>query len=192
MKDIIKKQYIESFRALSESGKYILVALALFVGGIIIGLTHPSWAEGDLALLKEIAKQLYGKSVYAMIGTLFLRNSLSAVLSVVLGPLLGIVPVLGALINGLLVGLTFTCISEANKIKALLQLLPHGIFELPAMFTAWGLGIWQGIWFFQKSAKPSFRERRREALRTLFFIIIPLLLIAAAIEGISIHALVKK
>jgi uncharacterized membrane protein SpoIIM required for sporulation len=60
------------------------------------------------------------------------------------------------------------------------------------MFTAWGLGIWQGIWFFQKSAKPSFRERRREALRTLFFIIIPLLLIAAAIEGISIHALVKK
>ena len=192
MKDIIKKQYIEAFEALREAGKLILVALLLFLGGIIIGLTHPSWAEMDLAFLKEIARQLYGKSTYAIIGTLFLRNSLAAALSVVLGPLLGIVPVLGALVNGLLVGLTFTYVSEADKIKTLLQLLPHGLFELPAMFMAWGLGIWQGIWVFQKSVKPSFRVRRRKALRILVLIIIPLILIAAVIEGTSIHALMQK
>jgi len=192
MKNIIQKHYIEAFEALREAGKPILVALVLFLGGIIIGLMHPSWAEGDLAFLKEIARQLYGKSTFAIIGTLFLRNSLSAVFSVVLGPLLGIVPLLGALVNGLLVGLTFTYVGEANWINTLLQLLPHGLFELPAMFTAWGLGIWQGIWFFQKSVKPSFRERRRKALRILVLIIIPLLLIAAAIEGTSIRALMQK
>jgi stage II sporulation protein M len=192
MKDIVKKCYIESFQALREAGNTILAALMLFLGAIMIGLMHPSWAEGNLALLKEIAKQLYGKSMYAVIGTIFLRNSLSAVFSVVLGPLLGIVPVLGALINGLMVGLTFTCVSEANKIKALLQLFPHGIFELPAMFMAWGIGIWQGIWFFQKNVPHTFRERRNKALRILFFIIIPLLLIAAIIEGISIHALLQR
>jgi stage II sporulation protein M len=192
MKDIIKKHYIESFEALREAGNTIPVALVLFLVGIIAGFTHPSWAEGNLALLKEIAKQLYGKSTYAIIGTIFLRNSLSAVFSVVLGPLLGIVPVLGALVNGLMVGLTFTCISETNKIKALLQLFPHGLFELPAMFMAWGIGIWQGIWFFQKNVQHTFRERRNNALRILFFIIIPLLLIAATIEGISIHALLQR
>jgi stage II sporulation protein M len=192
MKDIIKKQYIELFEALREAGTTIAAALIFFLGGIIIGLTHPSWAEGDLALLKEIARQLYGKSVFAIIGTLLLRNSLSAVFSVVLGPLLGIVPVLGALVNGLMVGLTFTYVGESNRLTMLLQLLPHGLFELPAMFMAWGLGIWQGIWVFQKSEKPSFRERRRKALRILFLIIIPLLTIAAVIEGTSIHALMQK
>ena len=92
MKDVMKKQYIASFEALRKAGTSIAAAFILFLGGIMIGLMHPSWAEGNLAFLENIAKQLYGKSTYAIIGTLFLRNSFSAVLSVVLGPLLGITP----------------------------------------------------------------------------------------------------
>ena len=192
MKDRIRKQYGEAFEALREAGNAILIALILFIGGIIIGLMRPSWFDGDLSLLKGIAKQLHGKSQYAIVGTIFLRNSLSAVLSVLLGPLFGIVPVLGALVNGLLVGLTFTYISDADKTRALLQLFPHGIFELPAMFMAWGLGIWQGIWFLQQKVKPSFRQRRSHSFRILFIVIIPFLLIAAVIEGASVHALLQR
>jgi stage II sporulation protein M len=192
MEDRIRKHYRESFGALRKAGNAILIALLLFLGGIVGGLMHPSWAEGNLDLLKGIAKQMYGQSLYVIIAMIFLRNSFSAVLSIALGPLLGIVPVLGAVLNGLLVGLTFTSISEANKVKALLQLFPHGIFELPGMFMAWGLGIWQGIWVFQQNVQPSFHERRTQAFRILFAVIIPLLLIAAAIEGISIHALLQK
>jgi stage II sporulation protein M len=192
MEDRIRKYYRESFGALRKARSAIFIALVLFFGGIVAGLMHPSWADGNLDLLKGIAKQMYGQSLYVIIAMIFLRNSLSAVLSIALGPLLGIVPLLGAALNGLLAGLTFTYISEANTVKALLQLFPHGIFELPAIFMAWGLGIWQGIWVFQQNVQPSFHERRTKAFRILFTIIMPLLLIAAAIEGISIHALLQR
>ena len=76
MKDIIRKRYTESFGALREAGTPIAAAFILFLGGIVFGLTHPDRAEGDLAVLQEIVRQLHGKSTYAIIGLLFLRNSL--------------------------------------------------------------------------------------------------------------------
>jgi uncharacterized membrane protein SpoIIM required for sporulation len=163
-----------------------LVAVIIFLAGILIGLNNPSWGDDLISAMKGIARQISGKGTLLIIISIFVRNSLSAAISVISGPLLGIMPVLGAVANGLLLGAVFSHLTAAERIHAMLLLVPHGIFELPAISVAWGLGIWQGIWYFERSPKQTFRERRGKAFRIFFIVIIPLLLLAATIEGIGI------
>jgi len=187
--DYIKKNYGASFKNLREAGSAIFIAVVIFLISIFFGLAHPSWSEVSLSAMRQLAQDLSGKSIYALIFTIFVKNSLSTTLSIILGPFLGIIPVLGAIINGLLLGSTLSYAEKANKINAMLYLFPHGFFEFPAMFMAWGLGLWQGLWFFQKNRDHSLKERRSKAIRILLIIILPLLLIAATIEGTSIYML---
>lgn len=118
---------------------------------------------------------------------IFLRNSLAALLSIALGPFFAVVPVIGAVSNGTLIGVVIAHVDNPDKFSAFLHLLPHGIFELPAIMTAWGFGIWRGLWYFQKRTAQTSEEIRKKAYRTYFTFILPLLIIAAIIEGLLIH-----
>jgi stage II sporulation protein M len=139
--------------------------------------------------MKRFAAHLPHKSMPALIALIFLKNVLAAVLSVLAGPLLGILPFFAAMVNGVLIGVVFSYMAQTKSATSMvLSLIPHGLFELPAMCMAWGLGIWQGIWFFEKNKTGTLGERRKKALRVLLLIIVPLLLIAAIIEGADIVA----
>ncbi len=187
----IKERYSETLGYLREARGFLLVAAVMFVIGTWIGVAYPPHWEDLLSGLKTMARQLKGKSTLSIAGAIFLKNSLASAMSVILGPLLGIVPLLGAIGNGLLVGTMMSHVSQATRVSMLLQLLPHGLFELPAMFMAWGIGMWQGTWFFHKGPDDLFGKRRRKAFRIYFMIIIPLLFIAALIEASSIHLATK-
>src|SRR4030042_2053259 len=180
----IKKLYRDSFAALREAGNSIVLAVIILLASVSIGLLHPSLGDDALSSMKSLARNLSGKSLYILVLTIFLKNALSSAISIVSGPLLGIVPLSAAIINGLLLGSTVSYINEINKTYAIICLLPHGFFEFPAMFIAWGLGLWQAAGFFGKN--PSFKERRNKAFTILFIVILPLLLIAAVIEGTTI------
>jgi stage II sporulation protein M len=182
----IKKQYAQAFRDFNDAGNALLVSVILFIAGILIGLHNPSWGDDLISAMKGMARHISGKGTLMIIVSIFFRNSLSAAISVIAGPLLGIVPALGAVTNGLLLGAVLSHLTGPERIHAMLLLVPHGIFELPAISIAWGLGIWQGIWYFETSRKQTFRERRRKAFHSFFIVILPLLLVAATIEGISI------
>jgi stage II sporulation protein M len=184
----VKRNYTEAFGYLREAMNSLLIAIFIFLIGISIGLLYPLRGEGLLSAMKTMARHLSGRSALSIAGAIFLKNSLSAAISVMFGPLLGIVPILGAVGNGLLIGTVLSHVNEANRTNTILQLIPHGLFELPAIFMAWGIGIWQGTWVFHKKLNYTFQERRRKAFRILFMIIIPLLLIAAVVEGIGIVA----
>lgn len=186
--DSIGKNYMEALADLRRVRWLILAAAIIFIAGIAIGARHPSWSEGSLSALKQFARQLSRENLFALVLAIFLRNSLVASVCVVSGPLLGVLPLLISVLNGLILGSALSYVDEAHRVTALLLLLPHGIFELPALFTACGIGLWQGITVFQKNATP-LRERRSRSLRILFIVVIPLLLIAAIIEGTNIYTL---
>jgi uncharacterized membrane protein SpoIIM required for sporulation len=59
------------------------------------------------------------------------------------------------------------------------------MFELPAVFISWGLGIWMGTWWLGRR-DISAKEKLKKALRIFFVIVLPLLVVAAVIEGLSI------
>ena len=185
--EYIKQSYREAFTDLRDAGASILVTVAIFLVCVSIGMVHPSWSDDTLSALKGLAKDLSGKSASAIIFTIFLKNALSTAISVLTGPLLGIIPVSGAVINGLLLGSTLSYIKEMGRPYAIVYLFPHGLFEFPAMFMAWGLGLWQGMWFLRKPPDRSFKDRLQRAFRVLVILILPLLIIAALIEGTSIY-----
>jgi stage II sporulation protein M len=64
----------------------------------------------------------------------------------------------------------------------MLKLLPHGIFELPAIILALAFGLRIGMFFYSKNPELEFKYRVKNALRVFVFIIVPLLIIAAIIE----------
>jgi stage II sporulation protein M len=70
-----------------------------------------------------------------------------------------------------------------------LNLLPHGIFELPAIFISFGMGLKFGTFLFYKEKMKKFAEFFSNSLRVFVFVILPLLVIAAIIEGSLIFLL---
>ena len=186
-----RNHYKSSLEDLREARPSIFLAALLFISGIGLGLAHPEWSQEGLSSMKHFAGHLPDKSMPALIAVIFLKNVLAAVLSVVSGPLLGILSFFAAIVNGLLLGAVFSYAAHTHRTAVtdvIIPLLPHGLFELPAMFMAWGLGIWQGIWFFEKNRTGTLRERRNKSLSALLLIIVPLLLVAAIIEGTGIDA----
>ena len=141
--------------------------------------------------LRIIAERFKGKGAEATIVVIFLRNFSAVSFSLLSGALLGIVPLTAAGINGVLVGVVVSYGMKTGLLSVLGRLLPHGIFELPAIFLSWGMGIWLGAWPFRGDSHETFFERLKGALSVLFFFIVPLLMIAAVIEGLSIVALAK-
>ncbi len=185
----MKKHFNELSGFLRESTKFIFFAVTIFSIGILIGYKNPESFKGLLDSFDQIAQRLLQQNMYGLILSIFVKNSIAALISILLGALFGIVPFFAAIINGILFGATISFVNKANESIVLLGLLPHGIFELPAIFIAWGLGIWRGVWYFQKGpSNYSFKELGNMSLRIYFNIILPLLLIAAIIEGLGINA----
>lgn len=178
----LKAAYSDLFAGLIGIRKSIFVALAIFLAGVALGVIYKEIFQETLRSFSTMARSFTKHSGLSLILMIFLRNSFSAGMSIALGFFLGIFPALGALANGLIVGLIFTHIDASERLAALLLLIPHGIFELPAMFISWGLGIWKGVHPFTSTGQPS-QEKPVRPWKVYFFIVIPLLVIAAAIEG---------
>lgn len=126
--------------------KYIIVSAIIFVFGIILGCTN-RYEEvirstlGNMADLTKAAEQW--PNYHLGLFSLLLLNNISALGSVLYGGVfLGILPIYFLIINGMAVG--FSGIQEAANGSVwayLLQILPSGIFEWPAMIMASAYGI---------------------------------------------------
>ncbi|MEI6731787.1 MAG: stage II sporulation protein M, partial [archaeon] len=66
------------------------------------------------------------------------------------------------------------------------KIVPHGIFELPAIFVSLGLGIKLGAFVFGPERKKEFVRRALASLKVFVYVVLPLLIIAAIIEGMLI------
>lgn len=169
---------------ISEARRYIFVCVAVFACGAVAGYGFPSRFAGLVEGIYSLAGQLSVSSAPVVILTLFLQNSSSALVAVWLGAALGLVPIFGALANGIILGAVLT--ATGSGLKAFISLLPHGVFELPAIFIAWGLGLWRGMWVFEPERKRAYKERGRKAWYVFFTLVLPLLAVAAVIEGMGI------
>ena len=121
-----------------------------------------------------------------LIKFIFVNNIQSSFFGIIFGVFLGIFPVIGAIGNGYILGFVSLMAFEKEGIDVLLRLLPHGIFELPAVFISLGLGLKFGTFIFQKNKGELFKEYFWNSLRVFLFIVVPLLIIAAIIEGILV------
>lgn len=98
----------------------------------------------------------------------------------IFGILLGILPFLALVVNGYVLGFVANQAIAIDGIFVLWRLLPHGIFEIPAILISTALGIRLGTDL--KNIKKNFIS----SIRIFLLIVIPLLVIAGLIEGLFI------
>ena len=185
----LKEQYRLSWNYIKESRNFIYIVVGVFFVFSLIGFFIPApdfLSEQIWVFIQELIEKTQDMSMSELIGFIFSNNLQSSFFGMVFGVLFGIFPVVAAIANGYLLGFVGLIAVESEGFSTLFRLLPHGIFELPAVFISLGLGLKFGMFIFQKEKAEFFRKSFLNSLRVFLFIVIPLLIIAAIIEGVLI------
>jgi len=106
-------------------------------------------------------------------------------MALLLGLGLGLVPLLVVTSNGFLLGVVaYSAVQKSGAVFLAAGILPHGIFELPAVLFSISLGFRLGYLLALTLAKEKvdLSGETRMAVRLLWRYITPLLFLAAAIE----------
>ena len=189
--DFWQKNYSLSWHYILECKNYILFILLLFLFSFYIALFYqpPEIVEIIRKFVEELLRKTQGLNTWQMIIFILYNNLKSSFFAMLLGIFLGIFPVATTFVNGYVLGFIA---EKAMKIEGsfiLWRLFPHGIFELPAVVLALALGTKLGMFIFSKEKKKEFLRRLENSLRVFLFVILPLLIIAAIIEGILVGML---
>jgi len=183
----IKTQFKEGLAYIKESKKYIYVSIAIFLLATLAGFVFSSHLTFIDKYLAELIAKTENFNTAEMIFFILQNNLQSSFFSILFGVFFGIFPLFSTVMNGLVMGYVLARTLEVASIAIWWRLLPHGIFELPAIFISFGLGIKLGLSILTKKNKSKeFKRRFYNSINSFFMIIIPLLIIAAAIEGILI------
>jgi len=115
-----------------------------------------------MSQLANIAEQIKNyDNVLFTIYKIFINNLFAAVKMILLGAILGIIPLISLFSNGILIGVFLKIVTvESNQSISyfLIGILPHGILEIPAIIIAAAFGMKLGftliraiIWAFSRS-----------------------------------------
>jgi len=176
---------------LSMLGVYILMA-------IISNAIFAQYSDVVINRVKDLAEYLESQGLmeagpFKRFILIFLNNFRVSIVSALLGviPFL-FLPFLIPVFNGFILGFLVIFLGEMNKSVPLYiaaSILPHGIFELPAIFYAASLGIYitRNI-SLQIAGKPaipefSFKGVAKQIGRSFGLVITPVLIVAAFIES---------
>lgn len=186
------EEYQNSWNYIKKSKNFIYTIISIFLIFILIGFFVPtpeSIAKQLLDFIEELLKETQGLAAIGLIRFIFLNNVQSSFYSMIFGVFLGVFPIIAAIVNGYLLGFVSSISVQNQGFFALWRLLPHGIFELPAIFISLGLGLKLGTFIFQKEKLEFFKDYLFNSLKVFFLIVVPLLIIAGIIEGSLIFLL---
>lgn len=184
-KNSLKNSFIDSWKYLKSSRKFIYAIIVIFVASALVGFIFPIpevILQKILELIQEILAKTEGLSFLGLFSFIFINNLEVSLIGMVAGILLGVFPIITSIGNGYLLGFVAKINAHEEGILSLWKILPHGIFELPAIFISLGLGLRLGLIIFKKK-QGTFRDNFLSSLKTFFFIVVPLLIVAALIES---------
>ncbi|MFC2021046.1 stage II sporulation protein M [Chloroflexota bacterium] len=170
--------------------RWLLLAVFLFGIGVAWGLAtpvdEPSLLAEDIDALGELADFLAPLPHVSFFIFVFLKNVSALLISFAFSPVFYLVPVIALILNGGIIGFVSALVLQEKSLGYLLAgLLPHGIFELPALIigeaAAFSFGTAVILALFKKERGNLVLPNLRQNLRYLAIAII-LLLPAAIIE----------
>ncbi len=171
---------------LYETRYFALMMLALFFASGLIGFAFSDQFSFFDPILEDLAGKVLDLSPGELIWFIFQNNTTTAFVGMVFGAALGLFPVINIMTNGALTGYVYAKVATLAGYGIIWRLLPHGIFELPAIFLSLGMGVHLGMFVFTKNPKQEFVRRSMRSLKTFVIAVIPLLVVAAIIEGLLI------
>ena len=182
----LREEYVRSWKYLKESKKFIYLAIGIFVVFFFVGLfLYPPdiILNYILDFISQLLEKTQSMSFSQLTSFIFFNNLKSSFFGIIFGVVLGIFPVLALIANGYILGFVSSLTVVEEGIFSLWRILPHGIFELPAIFISFGLGLKFGSFIFSKNKPKAFNDFLINSFRVFLLIVIPLLIVAAIIEG---------
>jgi len=199
--DTIKSEYALMFKFLKSIRKQLLILALLFVVIAVIAYyvmdnmyrTQPEVIDEHIG---DLVEMLNTKEIIDEVGKmdtvkLFFGNFYAAMAAVSYGmiPFL-FLPALSLLTNASVIGV-ITAIFKAKEIggviDTLVGILPHGIFEIPALLLCVAFGLNLSLLgsriLRRKADKYDLFEFSAETARALVLAVVPLLLAAAVVES---------
>jgi stage II sporulation protein M len=183
----IIKNYDKAFAFLRESKNFIYFSVIFFFVIALIGFLFPVFfREGVINFIRDLTSQI-GDGLFEIIGFIIYNNAKASLFAIILGVGFGIFPMISLIVNGYVLGFVARLSTDQQGIFVLWRLLPHGIFELPAVLISIGIGLRLGTELIINRKK--FGDKFFGAMRVFLLIILPLLIIAGIIEGCLIYFL---
>jgi stage II sporulation protein M len=190
----------EQSRYLRELGPYFIASILLILTGAVCGVatsTHaPEFSGAILEALGQFIKRLLGLPKPYLALTIFLNNSLKTLAVLVLGMLGGILPLVFLLGNGFVLGIVFHVSAQSRGLPAfVVAILPHGLFELPAVLLGTSIGLMLGVRAIKRTfgrGEEKITGELARGLRFFLVVIVPLLLLAAFIETFITPSLASR
>jgi stage II sporulation protein M len=149
----IQKQFSEARTYIKESKNFIYFSIILFAFFTIFGFLIADKLTFLDGLLKELILRTENLNMPEMIFFILQNNMQSALFSIILGIGIAIFPLISIAMNGTIMGYVLARTSEIAGFTSWWRILPHGIFELPAIFISFGLRykirirhIYQKLW----------------------------------------------
>jgi len=181
------KNYKLCWKFLNESRWYVVFALGVFMLTFLIGFVFPIFFRAEIAsLIAELIASLDGMGVVELTGFIFWNNLKASFFAIILGVTIGIFPLVIGIFNGYLLGFVSREVVAQEGLLVMWRLLPHGIFELPAVIHSIGIGIKIGADIFRGDVTKRLKHNFVEGLRFFVFVVLPLLVVAGIIEGLLI------
>ena len=170
--NVWNRHYATAFSTLYQARYGILIALLIYTGSCLGGWMY----AGALGFLHQAASSLAGrfagKGGVAFIFSLFVHNLVATYITMCLLTLWG-----------LILGWIVVTAAGLSPVDAATMLAPHGMFEWPAMMIAWGVGLWRGAGYRFSADPGTYFQRWKWSNQLFFLIVLPLLLLAAIVEG---------
>lgn len=158
-KGFFSRHYYLSWRYIRESKNYIFFVLLLLLFGAVIGLMwHPDFLiEYITQTIERILAETQGLGLWALIIYILENNLKSTFFAMIFGVFVGVSSIFSALTNGYFLGFVAGGAVRVEGLGVLWRLVPHGIFEFPAIILALAIGSRLGFfWFSAKNQGKSF------------------------------------
>ncbi|MFA5020391.1 MAG: stage II sporulation protein M [Candidatus Pacearchaeota archaeon] len=182
----IRKKYFESFKFLKSIDNYLAMSFALFLflfafGFLAFFILPDSILNYLLEFvskwIKELLEQTEGKGFFEMWWYIFANNLSIGFFSAFLGIFLGIPTLFFLFFNGAGIGFVSGIVANEENLISLLTLLPHGVFEIPAILISFALGIKLGYSPILRLIKTYYKNADDFLIALFFILLFPLIVI---------------
>ncbi|HWQ65113.1 MAG TPA: stage II sporulation protein M [Methanospirillum sp.] len=170
--------------------RYLGISVLVFIvgcaGGFLSSQADPAFGESLVKLFKEmITNDIMSDAPPLLALQLFLNNLESCVLLFLGGAILGVVTLLVLSFNGIVIGGILEVVRGKTDIVVMFaSIVPHGIFELPAVLVSSTLGLMLGRAVMLELAGQGDASAQAYVLGRLFIrYVVPFIAIAACIEA---------
>jgi len=177
-------------------GYFILVSL-LFILSIMAGYLYASHFVGDAVSFLEDATQIFEwittLDPISIMFIVFANNAVKSLLALIFGLGFGLIPLLFVASNGFIIGILINVSAAARGLLFIgAAILPHGIIEVPMILLSAAIGLRLGheVVSLLKGDKVDIAYEFKRSVRFYLRWIMPLLLLAAAIESFITPAII--